>query len=79
MRLIWYNRDAFSDRDMIRAKAVANRLLGKKKENPGGITLEQLLEAYSKATFPSLLPNQMVVSPSQFGWEPNEPKRRKKK
>lgn len=30
MRLIWYNRDKFSDQDIIRAKAVADRLLGKK-------------------------------------------------
>jgi hypothetical protein len=79
MIIKWYNRDSISDQDMRQAKAVADRLLGKKKESPDGITLEQLQEAYSKATFPSLLPIQMVVSPSLyqvlknnnlFSWEP---------
>jgi hypothetical protein len=79
MIIKWYNRDEFSDQDMRRAKAVSIRLQGKKKESPDGITLELLQEAYSKAKFPSLLPYQMVVSPSQyqvlkkhnpFGWEP---------
>jgi hypothetical protein len=31
MRLIWYNRDEFSDRDIAQAKATADRLLGKRK------------------------------------------------
>jgi len=31
MRLIWYNRDEFSDRDIAQAKAVANRLHDIKK------------------------------------------------
>jgi hypothetical protein len=30
MILKWYNRDEFSDRDMAQAKAVSNRLQGKK-------------------------------------------------
>ena len=30
MRLIWYNRDEFSDRDIAQAKAVANKLSGRR-------------------------------------------------
>ena len=66
MIIRWYNRDNISDVEMKQARLVAERLQGKKKENPVAITVEQLQEAYSKAKFPSLLPNQMVVSPSQY-------------
>ena len=67
MIIKWYNRDAISDVDMRQAREVANRLRGKKKESPDGITIEQLQEAYRKATFPSLLPNQIMVSPFHYG------------
>jgi hypothetical protein len=60
----WYNRDNISDVEMKQARLVSERLRGKKKESPDGITVEQLQEAYSKASFP--IPNQMVVSLSQY-------------
>jgi len=62
----WYNRDSISDVEMKQARLVSDRLQGKKKESPDGITIEQVQEFYKKTMQPSLLPYQMVVSPSQY-------------
>jgi hypothetical protein len=67
MIIKWYNRDSISDVEMKQARLVSDRLSGKKKESPDGITIEQLQETYSKVKFSSLLPNEMVVRLINYG------------
>lgn len=66
MIIKWYNRDGISDVDMKQARLVAERLQGKKQESPDGITLEEIQRLYKDTVHPKPLPNQMVVSPSQY-------------
>jgi hypothetical protein len=76
VKLIWYNRDSISDQDMRQAKAVAERLLGKKEfDTPllpffSGATMQvPIMYGYS-ANHPNKAPLQTPVPPFDWGWEP---------
>lgn len=67
MRLIWYNRDEFSDRDMAQVKAVSNRLQGKKEVDPpllpffGGTTMQAPIMYGDSVNHPNNTPRQTPV------------------
>lgn len=68
MIIKWYNRDEFSDQDIIRAKAAADRLLGKR-----GITQAD----YDDLTKTVMLKSRQLGTSSyknflldRLGWEP---------
>lgn len=69
MRLIWYNRDKFSDQDIRQSKAVANRLLGKR-----GITqtdYEELTEMVMLKSRQIGMSSYNTFSLENLGWKPS--------